>query len=83
MAKEWCKNCTNAKTPICNICNHIITVKGEEKAPSYYVGIDEIYLPPREAHRNDLAAIIEYRAKRMQPIPLHFVIDYNKLLEDM
>ena len=80
---DYCKSCTNAKTELCTLCKTVTTVKGEEQRPSYYVGINEIFLPPREAHRNDLAAIIEYRARRHQPIPLHFVMDYNKLLEDM
>ena len=81
-SKNWCENCTNKNTPLCTLCKSVTTVTGEEKKPSYHVGYDEILLPHREAHINDLSAIIEYRAKRQQPIPIRYVIDYNKLLED-
>lgn len=83
MGKDYCRSCTNVKTELCQLCKQITTVKGEEQTPSYYVGIDEILLPPKVARVNDLAAIIEARAKRQQPIPLYFVMDYNKLLEEL
>lgn len=78
---DFCKTCTNARTPLCGLCCSTATVKGEEKTPTYYVGIDEVLLPPGQAKINDLAAIIEYRAKRQQPIPIYWVLEYNKLLE--
>lgn len=81
MRKDYCKSCTNAKTALCGLCASVETCTGTEKKPSYYVGIDEIFLPPQVAKINDLAAIFEARARRQQPIPIHWVLEYNKLLE--
>lgn len=79
--QDYCKKCTNAKTPLCGLCASVETCRGDVKKPTYYVGVDELYLPPINAKINDLSAIFEARAKRQQPIPIQWVLEYNKLLE--
>lgn len=75
---EKCKSCTNIDTPICDGCSFIETAKGQT-TPSRYCGYDTsdadgIIL-------EDLAAMIESRAKHNRPIPVRYVTKYNRLLE--
>ena len=45
-----------------------------------YVGYDEIIYPEAASKRADLSVLIEARAKRMQPIPVEWVIEYNQTI---
>lgn len=77
---NYCKTCTNKKTPICNCCLSVKTPSGNNKPPSMYVGYDEIIYPEAASKRADLSVLIEARAKRMQPIPVEWVIEYNQTI---
>lgn len=76
--KEKCISCTNVDTPICDNC---VTVesRNEESTPSRYCGYD--LEAANEIVCEDLAAMIESRAKHNRPIPVRYVTKYNRLLE--
>jgi hypothetical protein len=75
---KMCKSCTNIDTPICDACVTVHTAKGA-RTPSKYCGYvtddaDQIII-------EDLAAMIESRIKHNRPIPIRYVIKYNRLQE--
>ena len=77
MSKE-CNACMNSGTPICETCVVVETAKGD-RPPSMYCGYD--IKTADEILKEDLAAMIKSRAKNGRPIPIRYVIKYNKLLE--
>jgi hypothetical protein len=75
---EKCKSCTNIDTPICDGCSFIETAKGQT-TPTRYCGYD--IAASDEIILEDLTAMIENRVKYNRPIPVRYVIKYNRLLE--
>lgn len=75
---KHCESCLNAKTPICKDCIYAETVKGESR-PTEYCWYDTMIL--EEMAITDLASMIDNRTKNHLPIPVKFVLKYNKLLE--
>ena len=77
--EKYCKSCLNAQTPLCKECTYIEHSKGVSD-PSMYCGYDTTIT--EEVSMREIAAIIEFRANNNLPIPLRYVIKYNKILED-
>lgn len=78
--QNYCATCTNAKTPLCNLCITVHKPSGNNKLPTMYVGYDEILHSKIETKRDDLSVLIQTRAKRLQPIPVEWVMEYNKTI---
>lgn len=77
---EYCKICLNAKTPICAYCRTVETPSGKKNKPTQFVGYTEIMFPERNTKIKDVSALIESRLSRGAPIPVEWIIEYNKLL---
>lgn len=75
---EHCKSCLNAQTPLCKECTYIENSKGVSD-PSMYCAYDTTI--NEEVAMREIAAIIELRAKNNLPIPIRYVMKYNKILE--
>ncbi len=76
---SYCKTCLNAKTPICEYCRVVKTPSGKKNTPSQYVGYNEV-VPSREVKIKDVAALIKSRLSRRLPIPVEWILEYNKEL---
>ena len=82
MSTKHCKMCTNAGTAYCKECMVIENSKGESD-PSNFVcgwGNDPRFL--RKLRISDLAELITYRIARNHAVPLKWLVEYNKLIEE-
>lgn len=80
--KDYCKECANASTPICNSCTYIENSKGVSE-PTEFVGVLDLNeITKSSTKRHDLAALISHRIDYGCLVPLRWVMEYNKLLED-
>lgn len=76
---KYCVRCLNKKTAICEACKTVERTDGTVDVPTMYDGIPEnIELQTLEL--SDLSALIERRAVSEYPIPVEWVLRYNKLL---
>ena len=76
--KERCISCTNVDTPICEDC-FTVESRNEESTPSRYCGYD--LDAADEIVCADISAMIESRIRHNRPIPIRYVMKYNRLLE--
>lgn len=80
MSNKNCTTCLNSHTPICDTCKQT-EYQDRIIARSHWEG-DELTEVDTLSFE-DVSAIIRVRAEANKPIPIHFVIKYNRyLLED-
>lgn len=79
--KEYCKDCANARTPICDSCRHVEYNGVITKGPTQFVGIDFSDTKVIRMRLSDLRALINDRVKNAEFIPVRWVLEYNKLIE--
>ena len=78
---KYCENCLNADTSACKECTYIENAHGTTQ-PTLFIGSlnqDEL----RFNALQDLEAMICSRVERSQPIPVKWVVKYNKLWRDI
>jgi hypothetical protein len=91
MEKRYdCKGCANAATPICQVCRYVEKPGGEITKPTMYLPLGETEEPFDAEKRKragisearDLAVVIGAHALAGEPIPLRYVMRYNKIVAD-
>lgn len=72
-----CSDCVNQNSPLCELCYKIDSPSGNSTKPTYFVSATEIVVP---AHKNIKAKIVD-NISRNNPIPINWVMEYNKFVE--
>lgn len=72
-----CSKCVNKHSPLCELCYKIDSPSGNSTKPTYFVSAAEIVVL---AHKNIKAKIVD-NIGRNNPIPINWVIEYNKSVE--
>lgn len=80
--KEYCKCCVNARTPLCDSCRYVECNGSITKRPTQFVGLRYDDRTKLRMRMRDLCVLIEGRAKREEFIPVQWVLEYNRLVED-
>lgn len=78
--REYCATCTNAGTPICEVCSFIQRPSGKQSAPTRYAGSRSENIENR--HAASVAARIMCCLKTGDPIPVRWILQYNDLVTD-
>ena len=85
MKKYKCSSCANACTPICKQCTEIKTPSGRLRKPSLFVMLGKFDPPGGRAdilyREFSLTRRIAKQLSRKAPIPVAWVMEYNKLVE--
>lgn len=80
MNEYSCESCMNGGTPLCEGCNNITSPSGRQRRPSRFVGGTGINKTAKRCVA--LASSISMRAMGGDPIPLLWVMEYNRLITD-
>lgn len=89
MDKYNCSLCANAGTPICERCVYITKAGGEKTKPTMFLRlgpVDELFSKEELeksgiAEHEDLAVVIGACILGKVPIPVNYVMRYNRLVE--
>ena len=78
--REYCAECMNAGTPICEGCSFIQRPSGKSSAPTRHVGSRSAGV--ENQHAASLAARITRCLTTGAPIPVRWILQYNDLVTD-
>lgn len=79
-AENPCITCLNAETPICDVCSFIQKPSGKKSKPTNYAG-------GSGTNKNNqrmavLASSIALRVQTGNPVPVRWLLEYNRLVTD-
>lgn len=75
-----CINCLNAGTPICDGCSFIQKPSGKKSKPTQYAGA--LGTNKDNKRMAALASSIALRIQTGNPVPVRWLLEYNKLVTD-
>lgn len=78
--ENHCINCLNAETPICDGCSFIQKPSGKKSKPTRYAST--LGTNKENKRMAVLASSIAVRIQTGNPVPVRWLLEYNKLFTD-